>query len=333
MPMAPAMSDNQMEHYKISIACNRQEAESINARLEIDNQWTRSLDPPTIVTRELVDFDDSQWMIDIYLNERPSSSLYADIETLLGRELPKDQAAETFVDEDWVTMSQEGLESITIAAFHVHNDKQQPIKDKINIRMSAGQAFGTGHHNTTAGCLEVLHHYHSQNAHYKNIADIGTGTGLLAFAAHKLWPKSAIIASDLDPVACQFAIDAAHDNGIKIGQGNSQIEIVEASGTDHDRIQQRAPYDLVIANILAGPLIELAPAFEEILDLNGILILAGLLDKQLDSIKHAYANLSLVKQSNLGEWPILVFKKIDEHQNCENIKRRTSQKDGDYGEW
>ncbi len=331
--MVPVMSVNPIDHYKISIACNRQEAEAINAQLEIDNQWTRHIDPPTIVARALVDFDDSQWMIDIYLNEKPSPSLYADIKTLLGRELPKDQAVEKFVDEDWVTMSQAGLESIMIAAFHVHNDTQEPIEGKINLRMCAGQAFGTGHHNTTAGCLEALHHYHMQNAQYKNIADIGTGTGLLAFAAHKLWPNSAIIASDFDPIACQFAIDAAHGNGIKIGPAKAQIEFVEASGTDHERIQARAPYDLVIANILAGPLIELAPAFEEILEPNAIVILAGLLDKQLDMIQNAYANLSLVKQSNLGEWPILVFQKIGEHHNRKYIKRRTSQKDGDYGEW
>ncbi len=322
-----------MDHYKISIPCNRQEAESINVRLEVDNQWTHSDNPPTIVTREIVEFDDQQWMIDIYLNEEPTTSLYQDIIALLGRPIDTNIMTQKFVDEDWVTMSQIGLDTLNIGRFHIHNATQERAANKVNLQISAGQAFGTGHHHTTAGCLSALDNLQREGKRFRNIADIGTGTGLLAFASHKLWPRAKIIASDIDPIAVQFAKEAAIDNDIN----NNSINIICASGTDHVALQRRAPYDLIIANILAGPLIELAPAIYEILDNHGTLILAGLLDTQLDAIIECYAqsSMQLISVTHNENWPTVIFRKRKKYgyRRTKRVRGRTSQAIGDYGEW
>ncbi len=335
MPMALVMSDNQIDHYKLSLPCTRADAETINKKLEIDNQWTDN--SPTVVARETIEFDNDSWVIEIYLTQLPDERLYTDLARLMGRPIDSDIQIDKFMDEDWVTLSQSGLEAITIGQFHIHNSQQRPLDGKTNIEISAGQAFGTGHHYTTSGCLAALNKLHQQGQNYSNIADIGTGTGLLAFVAKKLWPDSAIMASDSDPVAVDFAIKAAQDNRISTGSESSDILMLCASGTDHDAILNRAPYDLVIANILAGPLIELAPAFHHILAKDGLLILAGLLDSQLKQVVDAYQAMpmQLIEKDKESHWPILIFKKTDDYResSINKTKGRTSQKDGDYGEW
>ena len=333
--MALAMFGNQIDHYKLSLPCTRADAEAVNTKLEIDSEWSDNI--PTIVARETVEFDNDSWVIEIYLTQLPDNRLYRDLARLMGRPIDSNFQIDKFMDEDWVTMSQFGLEPITIGQFHIHNSQQPPIDGKINIEISAGQAFGTGHHHTTSGCLAALDKLHQQGQNFSNIADIGTGTGLLAFVAKKLWPDSQIMASDSDPVAVDFAIKAAQNNHIDTGSKSSDILILCASGTDHDAILNRAPYDLVIANILAGPLIELAPALHQILAKDGLLIVAGLLDGQSQQIINAYEStpMQLIEKVMKSNWPILIFKKPDEYKPDSNIKLagRTSLKDGDYGEW
>ena len=323
------------DHYKISIGCNRSTAERINQQLEIDNQWADIDPPPTIVTRELVEFDDNQWAIDIYLTGMPNKAIFSDIETLIGKMLDSNIPIEKFVDEDWLTLSQIGLEAISIGSFYIHSEAEPPIDGKHNLCISAGQAFGTGHHETTSGCLLALEGLYNQDMQFAHIADIGTGTGLLAFAAQKLWPSAQIIASDIDPIAIDFAKDAAVQNSMKM----ETLKLLQASGTDHQTIQDDAPYQLLIANILAGPLIELAPAFDAILDKGGVLILAGLIKTQVENIINAYeaCEMQLLSNNPNGNWPILMFKKTNiydkNQQGHASVMRRTSQKDGDYGEW
>lgn len=322
-------------HYKISLPCSRKDAEVINAKLEVGNEWTDYA--PTVVTRETIEFDNDSWIIEIYLTDIPNELLYNDLEKLIGRAIDRDIQLDQFMDEDWTTLSQSGLKPITIGPFHIHNHQEVSVDGKINLNIPAGKAFGTGHHYTTSGCLETLNKLHQRGESFSNIADIGTGTGLLAFAAKKLWPDSEIMASDSDPVAIQFAQEAAQNNHIKTGSDNGEILMLCASGTDHDDILNRAPYDLIIANILAGPLIELAPAFYQILAKNGLLILAGLLDSQMNKIINAYQMMPMqLSEKNMeSHWPILVFKKTDDYSQISKSKitGRTSQKDGDYGEW
>ena len=145
---------------------------------------------------------------------------------------------------------------------------------------------------------------------FSNIADIGTGTGLLAFAALALWPQARCIATDIDPIAIDVARDNAAINRVAVGQGSAQLLLGVADGMDSPILAARAPFDLLIANILAGPLIDLAPAFAASVQKGGTIILAGLLDTQAGNVIAAYeaADCPLVHRTP-GEWPVVVCRK------------------------
>jgi ribosomal protein L11 methyltransferase len=147
----------------------------------------------------------------------------------------------------------------------------------------------------------------SNGCSFANIADIGTGTGLLAFAALALWPRARCIATDIDPVAVDVARENAAINDVKLGHGDGELLLAVAAGMDSPLLAARAPFDLIVANILAGPLIELAPDFAEALAPGGTIILAGLLDKQAYSVVAAYQSQGLtLTDRGFGEWPVLV---------------------------
>ena len=166
-------------------------------------------------------------------------------------------------EQDWVTMSQAGLQPIRAGRFTVHTPTYAPEPERINFEIDAGLAFGTGQHATTAGCLAALDRLEMAGEQFENIADIGTGTGLLAFAALKLWPQARCIATDIDPIAIDVSRDNAAINGVPLGHGAGELLLSVADGMDSPLLAARAPFDLIIANILAGPLIELAPRFRE----------------------------------------------------------------------
>ena len=140
------------------------------------------------------------------------------------------------------------------------------------------------------------------------MADIGTGTGLLAFASLALWPEAKCIATDIDVVAVEVAQDNAAVNRVKLGHGAGELLLAVADGMDSPLLAARAPFDLIIANILAGPLVELAPDFSKSLAPGGTVVLAGLLDTQADAVVSAYAALGLsLRERSTGEWPVLVL--------------------------
>jgi len=148
----------------------------------------------------------------------------------------------------------------------------------------------------------------SSRAPFTNIADIGTGTGLLAFAALSLWPEARCIATDVDAVAIDVARENAAINGVPLGHGTGELLLAVADGMDSPLVVARAPFDLIVANILAGPLIELAPDFAKALVPGGTVILAGLLDSQADAVAAAYQDQGLsVTDRGAGEWPVLVL--------------------------
>jgi ribosomal protein L11 methyltransferase len=183
--------------------------------------------------------------------------------------------------------------------------------DTVNFEIDAGLAFGTGQHDTTAGCLAALDRLEGEGKRFENIADIGTGTGLLAFAAMALWPEAKAIATDIDEIAVKVSEENAAINGVKLGHDPGQLLLAVADGMDHPLIQARAPYDLLIANILAGPLIELAPAFARSVAPGATLILAGLLDTQADAVIAAYeAEGTKLVEPGSGEWRVLVLEAV-----------------------
>ena len=140
---------------------------------------------------------------------------------------------------------------------------------------------------------------------FARVADIGTGTGLLAFAARALWPHANILASDIDPVAIEVTAENMAINSIP----EEAIALVAADGMDAPAIQARAPYDLILANILAGPLIELAPDLTATLARNGTIVLAGLLATQAEDVLAAYApnGMQLAARIDSGDWSILTL--------------------------
>jgi len=171
----------------------------------------------------------------------------------------------------------------------------------------ASQAFGTGQHATTAGCLTMLDAMKRRGVVVRNCADIGTGTGLLAFAAMALWPGAHAVASDIDDVCLPVVVENALRNRIPLGTGRGELAMVIAEGMDDAILAGRAPYDLIIANILAGPLVGLAGDFADAVRPGGQLLLAGLLTTQEPAVRAAYrtAGFRLAARLVSGDWSIL----------------------------
>ncbi|MGN6121971.1 MAG: 50S ribosomal protein L11 methyltransferase, partial [Sphingomonas oligoaromativorans] len=179
--------------------------------------------------------------------------------------------------------------------------------DATVFQIEAGRAFGTGHHYTTTGCLQMLDRLKRQGARYRMIADVGTGTGLLAFAAMSLWPRAHAIATDIDPVSIEVTAENAALNRVN----EHRLALAVAEGVDHPLYDELAPFDLVVANILALPLIELAPSIAATLMPGGTLILAGLLTTQAEAVASAYRAQGMRMGDTIvnGDWSILMMRK------------------------
>jgi ribosomal protein L11 methyltransferase len=264
--------------------------------------------PPVIVADEPDPHAPDDWRIHAYFAEQPTTQ-----ELVLLRRLAKDGEPEVEHLEDttdWVVKSQSGLAPIRAGRFFVHTPMHYVDRpaDTVNFEIDAGLAFGTGQHDTTAGCLAALDRLEQSGKSFANIADIGTGTGLLAFAGLALWPEAKAIATDIDPISIDVTRDNAAINGVKLGHGSGELLLAVADGMDHPMIAARAPYDLLIANILAGPLVELAPAFAKAVAPGATLILAGLLDTQADAVIAAYEARGMrITERGQGEWCVLVL--------------------------
>lgn len=249
-----------------------------------------------------------EWVIHAYFDDEPTGTELAELRTL-GTGEPEIEHLED--STDWVTKSQQGLRPIRAGRFFVHTPMHYADRpaDTVNFEIDAGLAFGTGQHATTAGCLDALDRLAVSGAQFSNVADIGTGTGLLAFAALALWPSARCIATDIDPIAVDVSRDNAAINSVKTGHGAGELLLAVADGMESPMLAARAPFDLLIANILAGPLIELAPAFAKALSPGGTVILAGLLDTQADAVAEAYQALGLeLVDRGKGEWPVVELK-------------------------
>jgi ribosomal protein L11 methyltransferase len=287
--------------WRVTLACSRGQAEAV---AETD-AFADAANPPVLVADEPDPAKPDDWLIHAYFDRHPTLD---DIATLagLGRGAP---LLEQLGEADWVTMSQAGLQPIRAGRFFVHTPTHAPDPDAINFEIDASLAFGTGQHATTSGCLQALDFLANNNSSFANIVDIGTGTGLLAFAAMSLWSQAKCIATDIDPVAIDVARDNAAINRAKLGHGAGELLLGVADGMDSPLLTARAPFDLIIANILAGPLIELAEDFAKALTPGGTIILAGLLDTQADGVAAAYEKIGFtVADRGSGEWPVLVLK-------------------------
>jgi ribosomal protein L11 methyltransferase len=215
-------------------------------------------------------------------------------------------SVEPLPDQDWIRLSQLGLAPVRAGRFFLYgaHDAGRVPDGVIPIRIEAGLAFGTGHHETTTLCLEAITLI-GRTRRPKRILDLGCGTGVLAIAAAKLWRRQ-VLASDIDPVAVQVARDNA-----RLNDEGPLVRAIWADGMTSPAIQRRAPYDLIIANILPGPLRQLAPALCAALAPGGAVVLSGLLRDQEHQVEDRYRAQGLAHRKALrkGPWSALILER------------------------
>lgn len=292
--------------WKLTLPCTKAEAEALAEEVPA----LALLDPsPTLMTSEPDPARPDDWQLDVYLETRPDAAAIGLLQSLVPSAAGVAPVIAHIPEQDWVTLSQAGLEPIRAGRFYVRTPAatETPPADAIVFTIAASRAFGTGHHETTTGCLLMIDRMKRQGKRFIDIADVGTGTGLLAFAARAAWPRARIVASDIDPVAIDVTRENAEANHIPAGRGLGRVELVVAAGLAHPRLRARAPFDLIVANILAGPLIELAPVLAGAVLPGGSLVLAGLLDHQADRVAAAYRRqgMRLADSITRGDWPTL----------------------------
>lgn len=255
---------------------------------------------------EVAEDKPDEWKLDVYLPRRPTRADQKAIDGLFSGKAPRFKA-ERLPDADWVTESQKGVDPIRAGRFHVRTPDHPADPDAVDLIIPASQAFGTGQHATTAGCLIMLERMKREGLVARNLIDVGTGTGLLAFAARELWPRALVTASDIDPVCEMVVEDNAALNRVPLGGARGQVLMTTADGMGDSLLQSRAPYDLLIANILARPLIAMAPDFARAVVPGGSVVLAGLLTTQEAAVRRAYRlrGFRLARRLARGDWSIL----------------------------
>lgn len=193
-------------------------------------------------------------------------------------------AREALPEIDWVARSLEGLKPVRAGRFFVHgaHDRAKRRIGDLAVEIEAGLAFGTGHHGTTSGCLDMIDAV-VRRERPRNALDLGTGSAVLAIALAKL-AHVPILATDIDPVATKVAAENARLNGV-----SAYVKTTTAPGFHHPAFAHHAPFDLIIANILARPLMRLAPEMARYVTPGGSLILSGILARQRDAVIAAYS--------------------------------------------
>ncbi len=244
------------------------------------------------------------WEVGGYFLEKPDEVALALLAASCGA---RPFAVSEVPDKDWVAEVKRELAPIEAGRFFLYgsHDADKVPQDCVPLLIEAAMAFGTGHHGTTKGCLIALDNLANGGFVGRNVADVGCGTAVLAMAAAKIW-TGRVLASDIDEVATDTAIANIAGNGLA-----DRIEVVTCAGFDHPVLQDAAPFDLVLANILKGPLIDLAPDMSRNIVTGGYAILSGLLNTQADDVINAYTaeNFELVDQIILGEWSSLTLRK------------------------
>ncbi|MBZ4688982.1 MAG: ribosomal protein methyltransferase [Cereibacter sp.] len=245
------------------------------------------------------------WEVGAYYLEEPQSALLDMLAMAFGA---KPFALSELPEIDWVAKVRRELSPVEAGRFFVFgsHDADKVPAGRIALQIEATVAFGTGHHGTTLGCLRAFDRLTDEGFAPAKVADIGCGTAVLAMAAASVLPEALVIASDIDEVA----VDVALAN-VAINHLEGRVECLEAAGFDHPRLAEAAPFDLVFANILKGPLIELAPDMAAHVAPGGIAILSGLLVVQAESILDAYIaqGFTLHNREDIGEWSALTLRK------------------------
>lgn len=258
--------------------------------------------------------DGDNWALSLTTHGKPDiKEMYARVARVAAEEgLPpllaeKDIVAERLPEKDWLRHVHENFPPITSGRFFIYGSHYTGEKPAgfIPLQIDAATAFGSGEHETTRGCLLALEYLHQEHV-FKNALDMGCGSGILAIAAVKLWPEITVTAVDIDPESVIVTNRHAAMNGV-----GDKIRAEAGDGYNVPRVAEQAPYDLVTANILANPLIDMAPALARVLRPGGAAVLSGLLARQQAEVvaAHEKQGLRLVRAEVLGDWRALVMQK------------------------
>jgi ribosomal protein L11 methyltransferase len=291
------------EAWKLTAYAPKAAIEAALAAQELAPDWDETIG---LAGFEVAEDRPETWRLDVYLPRKPTSADRGAVQALFAKGAPEFEA-ERLPDADWVIESQKGVDPVRVGRFRVRTPDHRAEPGAVDLVIPAGQAFGTGQHATTAGCLAMLERMRREGLHPRNLIDVGTGTGLLAFAARHLWPRALVTASDIDPVCAGVLAENAHLNAVPLGAGRGEVLMSVADGLRDPLLRARAPYDLLIANILARPLIAMAPDFARAVQPGGSVLLAGLLTAQEAGVRRAYrrVGLRLARRLERGDWSIL----------------------------
>jgi ribosomal protein L11 methyltransferase len=250
---------------------------------------------------------DGRWSISVHFAEAPDEASIRELVGLAaGDEVAQHITFDTVEAKDWVKASLEDLVPVPAGRFIVHgrHDRARVPANKLGIEIEAALAFGTGHHGTTRGCLLLLDQVLRSRAP-RRVLDLGSGTGVLAIAAAKA-SRRRVLASDIDPISVAVARDNARLNGV----GNL-VEAIRATGFSAPQFASRGPFDLVLANILANPLRQMATPMAAHLAPSASVILSGLLPHQAQGVIAAYRARGLILRRHLqiAGWSSLLMRR------------------------
>jgi ribosomal protein L11 methyltransferase len=285
-------------YHAVTEVAGRVPAEALSGALE-------ALEPAPSASG-LHDRDDGSglWEVGAYFEDRPDGTALALLAAAHGA---ADFAVAPVGSRDWMAQVRAGLTPVRAGRFVVYgsHDRERIPGHLVGLEIEAALAFGTGHHATTQGCLLALDDLARSGLRPRRVADIGGGTGVLAMAAARLFACQ-VIASDIDALAT----DTARDN-VRANRLARRIRCVTAPGFRHPALRDGAPYDLILSNILAGPLKRLARDLARHLAPGGILVLAGILARQAAGVEAVYRGWGFARRAihRRDEWTILVLRK------------------------
>jgi ribosomal protein L11 methyltransferase len=289
-----------MPLHKLSIeAADLETGRVLSRRLE-------ELGSPSALAVTLFEAVPPRFLVEAYYDRAPATDSIARALATIAEGLGEPRVA-TVPDRDWVALSQALLPPVAAGRFFVHGSHDRPrfAMRRLAVEVEAGEAFGTGHNATTALCLAALDRL-TRRRHFASVLDLGCGSGVLAIAAARAQPAARVVAVDNDPRAAEIA-----SGNVRLNRVASHVRVLKAAGFDHKALRGAPPFDLVLANLLPGPLIALAPGLRRAIRRRGMAVLSGLLDYQAREVAAVYrgAGFHLLRRLQDAGWTALVLKR------------------------